>query len=49
VISLLGVCSAKRLQELTDRIPSDNYAWEADPASTGTPFFAFTYLGRYPT
>jgi hypothetical protein len=48
VVSMLRVYSPRKLKELTDSIPSNDYTWEIGQASTGTPIFAFTYLVGYP-
>lgn len=48
VVSLLRVYSPRALDELTTRIPCQDYVWETDLASTGIPIFVFTYLVGYP-
>jgi hypothetical protein len=48
VVSFLRVYSLQDLKELTDSLPGKDYHWETGQASTGTPFFTFTYLLGYP-
>ncbi len=48
VTSLLRVYSVQELKDLTGSLQSPDYVWEAGQASTGTPFFVFTYLLGYP-
>lgn len=49
VISFLRVYSPQALRTITQQVQCDGYVWEIGQASTGAPFFVFTYLLGYPT
>jgi hypothetical protein len=48
VVSLLRVYSVQELEQLTNSLPLDQYAWEIGEAPTGTPIFVYIYLIGYP-